>query len=74
VVERKREIYVQDVAEARARVAEPQAESHVAQQPGSLLPRPRAAPGAADVAENGASHAHQAKRVPIGVDALLDGQ
>src|SRR5580658_9201219 len=71
VVERQRESDVQYVAEAGAGIAETQTEPHVPQQPRVAVADDAVAPGPAYVRENGASHPHQSKRVPIGIEALL---
>src|SRR3981081_3121779 len=70
-VERECQVHVHDVAEARAGVAEAQAEACVLQQPEARSGQRRAAPGPAAVKEDSSPHTEQPERVPVGEKALL---
>ncbi len=64
---------MQDVAEAGACIAQPQPEPRVAEQPRVAVADGPAAPRPADVGKDGPADPGQAKWVPIGEKALLDG-
>src|SRR5262245_40788748 len=73
-VERERQVDVDDVAEPRAAVAEPQADTHVLQQAQARRADGAFAPGSTDIEEGSGTDPNQAKRIPVREVALLHGQ
>ena len=72
IFEWKGEIDVQYIAETAARIAQPYAESGIAQEAKSAIAHDAAPPGPADIGKNGAAHPYQPEGIPIGEHALLD--
>src|SRR5262245_28961836 len=64
-VEREREIDVNDIAEPRPTVTEPQADAHVLQHAQTRRADGTLAPGSADIEERGGADTNQAKRIPV---------
>ena len=65
---------MQHIAKAAARIAEAQAEAHIAEQSRIAVADHARSPGAADIAKYRRADTHQPKRVPVGVDALFQSE